>query len=235
MLSPGQAGGEVQRALDLSIQFDTYSLASLQGATSSNSSAVDTVLREMENTALASFAARNPVTKMNVQDTWYYFNPLFTRSIYTTRSWAAAQLSNYYWWATDSHEFTFKYTHTASRQRNGSFASANGTSRSRTDTLTVGAKVTYGVLELSGSASTATTTGRTSSTTVTTTNYWEHDYDVTLDYKLGYYLDSHFRLRNTFFGPVIDRIGGPVTSEGSTAIGSISVKDDDSNPDNLTP
>lgn len=233
--SPGQSPDDVQRTIDLSIQFDSYSLSALSGAVPYSGGDVGAVLREMETTALGHFSARNPVTAMSVSDTWYYYNPMFTRSVYASRSAATALISNYYWYATDRHDFNFRYAHTATRPRTGSFASSNGNSRSRTTTLTAGAKLTYSIIELSASASSATTTGSSSSTTATSTNYYEHDYNVSLNYSSSYYEMSDFRLRNTFWGPRIDRVGGPHSISGTVPVGTCSVKDDDSNPDNLTP
>jgi hypothetical protein len=158
--------------------------------------------------------------------------------VYSTRSWTDVNIlipNNGYYWANDVHNFTFNYRHTATRERTGSFSVTSGSSRSRTDTLSGGAKLSYSVLELSASASTSTTTGSSASTTATTTNYYEHDYDVSLTYNLRYFNQSDFNVTRGFWGPQINQVGGPHTLTGTVDIGTCTLKDDDSNPDNLTP
>lgn len=228
----------MQRTIDLSIQFDAYSLSSLLGAVPRTGGAVGGVLRDIENTGYSSFGARNPVTSMNLTDTWYYYNPIFTNSLYATRSWWLVNFGvpiNGYWRANDVYRFSFNYRHTATRPRTGSFQVTSGTSRSRTNTITGGATLSYSVLELSGSASTARTTGATAGTQVTTTNYYEHGYNVSLGYNVSYYNQSDFTVRRGFWGPRIVQVGGPHALSGTVNIGTCTVKDDDSNPDNLTP
>jgi hypothetical protein len=230
--------GMIQRSIDLSTQFDTYSLSAIRGAVPLTGGDISSVLREMENTAYASFGQRNPVMNMSVTDKWYYYNPVFTNSVYSTRSWTDVNIlipNNGYYWANDVHNFTFNYRHTATRERTGSFSVTSGSSRSRTDTLSGGAKLSYSVLELSASASTSTTTGSSASTTATTTNYYEHDYDVSLTYNLRYFNQSDFNVTRGFWGPQINQVGGPHTLTGTVDIGTCTLKDDDSNPDNLTP
>ena len=228
-----QRNKTIQRTIDTSIQFDTYSLTHLHGIVP----LTDTISREMENTAYKSFSARNPVTTMNLTDKWYYYNPLLTNALLATRDkWRMYLIARSFFSAKDVYKFNFKYQHTKSRLRQGSFAVSSGASKSRTETIQGGAKLTYSIVELNASASTANTTGRSSGTTVSTTNYYEHDYNVSLNYNISYYNSSDFTVKyHWLYGNQVHWIGGPHTLSGTKPIGKCSVKDDDSNPDNLLP
>jgi len=241
-LSPGErpvlnvSPASIQRKIDLSIQFDTYSLKDLIDAVPIKGGSVGNVIRGMEEQAYDSFGRRKPVMDMNVKDRWYYYNSI-NPFVYATRSQVKAILLSFNWIkADDTFDFTFNYKHTGTETIIGSFAVASGSSEGKTDTLTGGVKLSYSVLEISGAASTATTTGITSGSTVTTTNYFEHNYDVSLDYKVSFYNKSDFSVKGDFWkGYYLYNKNGPHIENGTIKIGTVSVKDDDKDPDNLTP
>ncbi len=230
----------VQRAIDTSILLHTYSLDPLNNATgSSGNSTIDSNLRRIESSAISSFGARNPVLNMHVEDKWFFYADSFSIGCRTssTTSRAAAILQNCayeYYNVDDEYDITFTYRHTGTRSRQGQFTTSSGRTRSQTTTLTGGAKLTYSIVELSASASSSTTTGSSSSTTVTATDFYEHDYDVSISYNVKYYVAGDFRINSDFF-PGMDQIGGPHTYSGTANVGTITVYDDDSNSDNLTP
>lgn len=220
----------IQRTIDTSILGASFGLGSIHGAIPLTPGLV---ARDMENTAFASFGERNPVMDMDVSDWWYYFQPPFSSSVEATRSRLGASLAtlNPFRGAQDTYHVHFNYANTATRQRQGSFSVASGASRSVQVTITGGAKLTIGKLEVSGSASQQTTSGSTSQTSVTATNFYEHDYDVSIDYAVTWWNSSDFS--SGFFG--VSQDSGPHRIAGSKPIGSVTVYDDDSNADNLTP
>lgn len=235
----GTTSPSVQRAIDTSVLLHTHSLASLNGAAgNSGNSTIDANLRGIESAAVSSFGSRNPVMKMHLKDTWRYYADSFgSCRTTTTQSSVRARLANCaytHYVADDLYDFNFSFTHTATRPRTGSFATTSGRSASRTTTLTTGAKVSYSILELSASASSSSTRGSTSGTTVTATNFFEHDYDVNLAYNVKYFLARDFRMNSDYF-PGMDQVGGPSYYRGSAPVGSITLYDDDSSHDNLTP
>ena len=243
-LSPGERPvlnvlpASIQRKIDLSIQFDTYSLKDLIEAVPLEGGPVGNVIRGMEEQAYYSFGRRKPVMDMNVKDRWYYYKSIgLLPTVCSTRSKFVASLHSLNWIkADDTFDFTFNYKHTGTNLREGSFAVASGSSESKTDTLTGGVKLSYSVLEISGAVSTATTTGITSGSTVTTADYFEHNYDVSLDYKVSFYKISDFIVKwDLFKGNYVYNKSGPHIRNGTIKIGTVSVKDDDKDPDNLTP
>ncbi len=229
----------VQRTIDTSILLTAYQMSGLTAATLGTGSPYREVFRGMQAEAYGNFAEENyPVLDMQVTDTWYYYNPAFTNSIYATRSWWVANLipENGYWRATDAYQMNFRYRHTATRgPRPGSFQLNRGRTHSVTKTTSGGAKLTYKIIEVSGSVSRAETRGTTSGVTVTIGEVYEHDYAVTVDWSLAYFNDSDFRVDRGFWGPEIRNTGGPHNLSGTISVGTITVFDDDSNPDNLTP
>lgn len=226
-----------QRVIDLSIQFDTYGLGGLKdGTVSHGQTNVNQNLKDMQLAAYNSFANGNPVTSMNMIDRWYYYNPVFTNSIYADRGVkgvVAASLANVSWWAEDVINLKFKYNHKNTQKRKGKFTVSSGSSSSETTTLSGGAEVTYGALNLSGSMSQETSQGRTSGTSVETEDYYQHDYEVVLEYSGAYYSNSNFKFWRDFFGPHMSCDKNPSKFSGSAVVGTCSVKDDDDNADNL--
>jgi hypothetical protein len=229
----------LQRAVDTSILLHTYSLSALSRSTPFSTSPYREVFVITRDEALSNFRERNPVVgSMRVVDKWYYYNPAFTNSIYSTRSWWLLQAipTNGAWWANDVYELNFNYGHTATRgPRAGSFAVTSGRTHKVTDTITGGAKLSYSIVEVSGSASRAEERGTTAGVTVTATNFYEHDYRLRVNCRLSHYTDSDFTVRRGFWGPEILRTGGPHTTSSTIDAGSITLYDDESNPDNLTP
>jgi hypothetical protein len=193
----------------------------------------------MESNAIGHWGARNPVINMDVVDRWYYYVPLFRTTVGTTRSESTARFgrANLRWFAADDeYKFRFRYQHTTTRgPLQGSVTIANGQSRTDSTTITGGVKLSYEILEVSASASATSSQTQSSSITVQSTNYYEHDYDVTLDYDLKWFNPSDFRASRDFWGPDITQVGGPQRVRGSVPVGSVTLYDDDSNSDNLTP
>lgn len=227
----------LQRAIDTSVLLSSFSVGALRTGAIPVAIGLP-VVREMAAAAYAEFGNRNPPLDMRATDRWYYINPVFTNSIVTSRSWWAANVyipNNGYWWADDTYNLTFSYAHKATRQRSGSFAVASGRSSTDTLTLTGGVKVTLGKVELSGQVENQRQTGTSSSTTVTATDFYEHDYDVALNYDISTTGPNDIVVRRDFFGPHIERVSGPHQLTGSVPVGSITLYDDDNNPDNLTP
>jgi hypothetical protein len=225
----------LQRSIDTSVLLHTYSLSTLDSAIPITGDIID----DMKSRASASFGARDPVLNIEVVDKWYYYNPLFTNSVYATRSWSLANLlvpNNGYIWANDLYNMNFVYRNTATRSRRGQFATSSGRSTTVTDTVTGGAKLTLGKLELSGSASSSTASGTAQTTTVTATDFYEHDYDVSVIYNVWQYYSFDATVdRSGFGGPEILWTRGPHYFNGIVAVGSITLYDDDPNPDNLMP
>jgi len=226
----------VQRTIDTSMLGASFGLGQLNNGIPLSPCSI---CRDMESNALASFGSRNPVIDMSASDRWYFVNPVFTNSLHWTRSFIeanlipAADLMIHY--VTDTYRLRFIYTHTATRARQGSFTVAAGSSRTDQVTITGGAKLTIYKLELSGSASQQTTTGSTSQTTVTATNFYEHDYNVSVNYDTSIFDSNDFTVTRGFLGPQVVQVSGPHRFTGTVSVGSVTIYDDDSNPDNLTP
>lgn len=225
----------VQRTIDLSIIFNTFSLDHVHDSIPITGGPFGQLLRETENQAYNSFSNGNPVLDMSLSDTWYYYNPMFTNSVYASRSWWTANLAGQLVLsATDTANLRFIYTNTTTTTRNGNFTVSRGTQSSETQTLTGGVELTYGAVKLSGSASQQTSTGNSASSGATVNTLYEHGYNVALQYNVSYYNNSDFQVDRDFWGPHLRRVGGPHTASGTVAIGTCSVLDDDSDPDNLT-
>ena len=225
----------VQRTIDTSTLLHTHALSKLYGAVPLTSGTSAEVCRGMEDTAYSNFAAKNPVLNMNVVDKWYYYTPGF-RFIETTRYfWKAFVFGEAYLPADDTYKFHFSYQNTATRLRKGTFATSSGKTHSVSSTLTGGVKLTYNILELSASASQNESRSTTNTTTVTATDFYEHDYNVTLRYNASYYNPSDFIVKPGLFYPTIKQVSGPHKVAGTVQVGTITLYDDDSDPDNLTP
>ena len=230
----------LQRDVDRSILLDTYSVNTLSQSTPFSTSPYREVFARTRDEALSNIYALNPVVgSMRVVDKWYYYNPMFSSSIDSTRSWwymEAIGSGAGYWWANDVYELDFNYEHTATRgPRAGSFAVTSGRTNRVNNTITGGAKLSYSIVEVSGSTSRSEESGTTAGATVTATNFYEHDYNLRVNCRLSYYSDSDFTLGRGFWGPEVRRTGGPHTTSRTIDAGSITLYDDESNPDNLTP
>ena len=189
----------------MSIQFDTYSLTGLQGAVPIRGGVVGTMLRSIENTAYSSFGARNPVTRDESNGQMVLLQSSFYQVCILYKTGAGLSDMLFPIMDTGGPMMFIDWDLTISILPHGIeqvHLPLQAVHPAIALTLSLeGATLSYSVLELNASASTATTTGSTAGTTVTTTNYYEHDYDVALDYNVSYYNDSDFVVRTGFWGP----------------------------------
>ena len=229
----------LQRDVDRSILLDTYSVNTLSQSTPFSTSPYREVFARTRDEALSNIYALNPVVgSMRVVDKWYYYNPVLSSSIDSTRSWLLMQAirNGGAYWANDVYELDFNYEHTATRgPRSGSFAVRSGRTHRVNNTITGGAKLSYRIVETSVSASRSEESGTTAGITVTATNFYEHDYNLRVNCRLSYHNISDFTLGRGFWGLEVRRTGGPHTTSRTIDAGRITLYDDESNPDNLTP